>query len=434
MRQQKPQFKRKTILFKMLPFFFLMIFLFHLSYAEELEETDTEPSPNEEIALEEKAVLENKQEIHAETNASMKFSPYGFVKASYLGSTRALDSFGNPNLSAPTTAHPNTGIVSNRYQSSFQAQQSRFGLWIEADSKIKTQTEIDFFHPTTASPTTGAYPRLRIAKIVYQPNETYELILGQDWDIINQLNPFTYNIIGQNFHAGDAGFLRQQFKFKAHVNEKINLNFSIGMAMKNDGINNSIPEESNLPSFAFALKYIQNEKFYWGVSAIGTKIRIFSNNNIAPYQSAYGFFLYDNLKLGSFIEILSQVFYGQNLANIGTLSLGQGSSTSNIQEWGGFVSANFALKKNISIFGGFGLDQISNSIGSSIYDDFSPFLNITGNKKATLGVKQDVSKALTFYAEANQFWTSFISTSPTSYGNKSNTHATLLELGAIMNF
>ena len=440
MHQWKNPFQKMVFFLNTVNFLVAILLFAHFGHTEELAEADkttqtqefsSEETPKE-TASQETPEQKPATTVNLETNPSLKLAPYGFVKANYLGSNHSLDSFGNTNLSAPTTVHPNTDFEPNHYQSSMQVQQSRLGLWLETNSKIKAQTEIDFFNAQLASGTTGAHPRLRIAKIVYKPTETYELIVGQDWDIINQLNPFTYNIIGQNFNSGDAGFMRQQVKLKTYLNEKVTLTFSVGMAMKNETIINSSAELNNIPTFAFALRYTQDNQSYAGLAAIGTKIRI-ASPSAYHHQPAYGFFLYEDLKLDAFTEILSQIFYGKNLSNIGTLSLGQGTYRSDVEEWGGFISANFALKKCISLFGGFGLDQIANAQGSTIYTYSTP-LNITGNKKATLGIKDQVSQALTFYLEANQFWTSFVSTANANYGQKSRAQAMLLELGAIINF
>lgn len=117
---------------------------------------------------------------HAASLNGFEVTPYGFLKASGMYSDKALASFNNINLSAPTHAVAQTRSQDKTSRFSFQTQQSRIGATIVKD-KIQSRFEFDFLDFNKSSPTTQMVPRVRIASVTYQWGDN-KVLIGQDWD------------------------------------------------------------------------------------------------------------------------------------------------------------------------------------------------------------------------------------------------------------
>lgn len=155
--------------------------------------------------------------IHFSTHSSIAASvePYGFIRATLISSSQAVDSFGNTNMTAPVKAAPSSANNST-YRSSFEFAQTRAGIRIPGD-KINGVIEVDFIDFTKATAGTKALPRLRLAIVNYKLSETQLLEIGQDWDIFSPTKPSTYNFVGLYFNAGNSGFMRPQIKYKQDI-------------------------------------------------------------------------------------------------------------------------------------------------------------------------------------------------------------------------
>src|SRR5690348_8246230 len=88
-----------------------------------------------------------------QTQSKTVFKPYGFINADVTGTSGALDSFGNTNLSAPTTSSPSSVSDANRARDSFQVAQSRLGIMAE-HGEVGGRIEVDFIDFTKATPIT----------------------------------------------------------------------------------------------------------------------------------------------------------------------------------------------------------------------------------------------------------------------------------------
>ncbi|MEO5970761.1 MAG: hypothetical protein ABIQ95_12615, partial [Bdellovibrionia bacterium] len=270
--------------------------------------------------------------LYADIHNPSIFLPYGFLKVSAVGASQSLDSFGNSNMSAPTTAHPPTTVTNSQFRSSLQVEQSRLGVWINPADPIRGQFEIDFVDFKLASPTTGSHPRLRIAKIVFKPDENNELILGQDWDVFSPNKPITYNIVGLNFQAGNIGFMRQQAQWRISGNS-YHFVFALGLAGRNESASDGDLELGNLPLFTSSYSFQIDSKLEIGIAGTAGKL----NFNETP-TGVYGINSFLTFKIPGQIEVRGEAYYGQNLGNANFLGLAIASSKEILHEFGGYLS------------------------------------------------------------------------------------------------
>lgn len=336
----------------------------------------------------------------------LKIVPYGFIKASVMGSDHALGSFSNLNLSAPTIAIARTRSVDENSRTSFQVAQSRFGATISKSDKISGRFEFDLIDFGKSSPTTQMLPRVRRAVVTYQ-GEGYHFDIGQDWDLFSPTNAYTYDIVGMYFNAGNTGFQRQQIQYHRDLKDW-QLSAAVGMAGNNSGPTDSDLEIANAPTYSVRAKHTSGT-FIYGLSAIYARINFANTND--RWTESYGtsaFFEHETTSFG----IKAEAFQGQNLANIGTLGLGRATNTTDIREFGGFVSAQVPINESDKIFGGVGIDRIDNkgSIApASITAAGVVNSNATGartNFLSRIGYDHLIEKDFSWVLEASRYETS----------------------------
>lgn len=80
--------------------------------------------------------------VHAETQNGFESEFYGFIKTSALYSSKALASFNNLNMSAPTHAAAQTKSTDNKERLTFQAQQSRMGVNLKKGKQLTAKLEL----------------------------------------------------------------------------------------------------------------------------------------------------------------------------------------------------------------------------------------------------------------------------------------------------
>ena len=166
-------------------------------------------------------LLLNQPVLRADSQFSIK--PTGFLKFGAVAASRAVDSFGNTNMSAPTVASSSNALGSNLARGTFQIAQSRFGAWID-QGKVKGHLEFDLIDFAKASPVTQIFPRLRIADLDYQIDDSQTVSFGQDWDLFaSPYRPFTYNFVGFFFQSGNVGFMRNQVTYSLQASQGLQL-------------------------------------------------------------------------------------------------------------------------------------------------------------------------------------------------------------------
>jgi hypothetical protein len=284
---------------------------------------------------------------------------YGIVNTRFVASTGAVESYSQPNAVAITAA--GNPVISNspdnaRY--TFQAAQSRFGLWVNEKGAVRAQLEFDFVDFTKASPTVASLPRVRIARVDWVMGGGHQLQLGQDWDLHAPVNPHGINMVGALFQAGNSAFMRQQLKY-LYAADDFELGAAAGFPVVNAGPKDATGEIATQPTLAARAAY-KFGKSRVGVSAITTQLPFALRTERERYTRAVAVALYSDLNLLPSTNVRVELNYGQDSANIGLLTLAQGSVAEDVQEAGGFVSVRQALTPDHAIYGMVGTQRVLN--------------------------------------------------------------------------
>jgi len=291
--------------------------------------------------------------LAAETLKGFETDAYGFIRASAIYSSGGVASFSNTNAVAPTHASARTNVQDDTSRLSFQLQQSRIGTTLKKQD-ILARLEFDFVDFNKATPTTQMVPRVRIASVTYGW-ENQKVIIGQDWDLFSPTSAFTYNYVGNYFLAGNAGFMRQQLQY-LRTEGDYELGGAIGLANSNPTAKENDTELSRSPSYAARIsKKLDNGKV--GLSGIYAHLSYRANEVIS--KDAYGINAFYEKTFG-LLAFRSEAYYGQNLANLGALTLGKGTSEADVKEFGGYASAQYKLSEKNFVFGGAGIAKVDN--------------------------------------------------------------------------
>lgn len=304
--------------------------------------------------------------VAAEAPAPPVIRPYAWIKPTIVFSGSPVESFSQPNAVAVTAAGnpvlsalPGSAGTNDEAALTFQVAQSRLGFWFNERGAVRGQFEFDFVDFTKSSPTVQSLPRLRIAKVEWALDDSTVLMAGQDWDLFQPVNPYTVDIVAVAFQAGNTAFMRQQAKLIWH-NDSLELGGAIGLAGINAGAKAAIPEYSRIPSFALRAAALFGKAGRIGVSALATSWRFAPDTAAERKALAGGAGLYGDVTPAERFNIRFEAYGGQNLANLGALSLGQGNNTEDLQEIGGFVSAKYGFTDAHALYGLAGYAKVLN--------------------------------------------------------------------------
>jgi hypothetical protein len=282
---------------------------------------------------------------------------YGTVNTRVVASTGATESFSQPNGVAVTAAgNPVFSVSPDKARYTFQAAQSRFGLWVNEKGPLRGQLEFDFVDFTKASPTVASLPRLRIARADWLVAPGHMLSLGQDWDLHAPINPHGINMVGNLFMAGNTGFMRQQLRY-LYSTDALELGVAVGFPFNNNTNKESAAEISTAPTLAARAAY-KFGKSRVGVSGITTELPF---NVGAPSERrvrAFGTALFADLNPLPTTNVRAELNYDQDGANLGLLSLAQGGAAGDLHEMGGFVSVRQALADRHAVYGMVGTQRV----------------------------------------------------------------------------
>lgn len=271
---------------------------------------------------------------------------YGILRTT-IDVSNGVESYTNPNATAVTAAaNPvfltNSALLLTPDSAflSFQVQQSRIGVMVNEGGVVRGQLELDFIHFNMASPTLNAFPRVRIAEVQLAPVAGHKFFLGQSWDVFSPLNSHTLNLVGGLFQAGNAGFMRHQLGWSGTFSN-VELTLAAGFQGANDGPSFSSIEVDAVPTGSARLWYRNARKDGVGVSAIATAVRYVSAP-VAERRLTLGVNAFAEVTLGP-VNLRAELYFGQNLANIGALTLSQGRFGVDVRELGGWISSRFTL-------------------------------------------------------------------------------------------
>ncbi|WP_437909636.1 hypothetical protein WME95_18170 [Sorangium sp. So ce327] len=269
---------------------------------------------------------------------------YGILKPTVVVGN-GLESFGNPNYSAPTAAvNPLFLADPDAVGLTFQAQQTRVGVAVGEGSPVKGQVELDFIDFGKSSPAQGMSLRVRQAFLDWTPAEGHKLTLGQTWDLFSPLNTHTYNLVGGMFQSGNSGFMRHQFMYLANVGS-LEVGAALGLVSQNvTAILNNV-EYSRTPTVSLRASYRAEKTAWVGASVIGTRLAFDANLPTEEGRLALGGNLFGEITSGA-LNVRAEAYGGKNLANLGLLTLGQGYRTDDVAEVGGWVSGKVTFDKH----------------------------------------------------------------------------------------
>lgn len=266
--------------------------------------------------------------------------PYATIKPTVIVSGAGVESYSQPNESAVTAAgNPVITTLPTNSRLTFQIAQSRLGVWLNEKGSVRGHVELDFIDFTKASPTVASLPRLRIATIDWMPTPSFTLSAGQDWDLTGPVNPHGSNLVGARFLSGNVGFMRQQVKALGRVGA-FELAGAVGLTAANAGAKDGAVELSPIPTFALRASWMV-AKGRVGLSGIATSLRLNPGAATERHAFAGGGTAFADVTFGR-TTLRGELTVGQNMANLGMLTLGLGGPK-DVAEWGGFVSARHGI-------------------------------------------------------------------------------------------
>ncbi len=349
--------------------------------------------------------------------------PYAWIKPTIIFTSAPVESFSQPNAIAGTAAGNPVLAALDEPGLTFQAQQSRAGVWFNDKAPVRGQLEVDFIDFSRSSPTTASVPRLRIAKVEWQLTDSLLLVAGQDWDLFQPVNPTSFDIVSVAFQAGNTAFMRQQAKF-IHTSDSLELSAAVGLATNNNTARALLPEYNPLPTLALRAALLLGPMGRIGVSAIGTNWRFAPDAANERKALAGGAGIYGDITPASGLNLRFEVYGGRNLANLATLSLGTGRVDEDLDEAGGFLSAKYSLTEQHALYALGGAAMVLNDedvVPSYGYAGAMPGdmpaessaaltggAGITQNITARLGYEYKYDKMITFVLEGFMFQTEHV--------------------------
>lgn len=302
---------------------------------------------------------------------------------------------------APTHAVPDSIEKNKVSRASLQTQQSRIGFNLKKEA-LSAKLEFDFVDFSKSSPTTQANPRVRIASVSYV-KDNHKFIIGQDWDLFSPGTAFTYNYVGNYFLAGNVGFMRQQLQY-LNTQGEMEYAAAVGMPGNNPGVTDADLELAKSPSYSLR---VMRKLPYGKVGISGIYARLHFQDNSSTHDSYAGNIFYEQLI--SRITFKAETYYGQNLNNIGSLAIGKGTSTKDVKEYGGYLTASYNLDEKSFIFGGAGTAVADKASEVTAYS-----LNANGiisnpgilrNLQTKLGYEYKVSPDFSLIGEVTRYET-----------------------------
>jgi hypothetical protein len=307
------------------------------------------------------------------------FRWYGIIKPTVLFGN-AVESFGNTNFTAVTAAaNPRALGFPDQVDStglSFQVGQTRFGLAVGEGLPVKGQIELDFVDFGKSSPAQAALPRLRQAFAEWTFAEGQKLTLGQLWDLFSPLNSHAYDLVGGMFQAGNSGFMRHQIMWLGTFGN-LEAGAAIGMtAQNNTNTLNSI-EYGRVPTFSARVGYRKDKTLFAGVSLIASRLSFAAPGPGEETTMAFAGNAFLDTTFGA-LNLRAEAYGGQNLGNLGALTLSFGNAAEDYKEVGGWVSAKYSFAEVHAVHAIAGAALVVNS------DDVLP--GYTGDLTATPAV------------------------------------------------
>lgn len=261
--------------------------------------------------------------------------------------TQGVQSFDNATAVAPTSAL-NPAVLANPDQAalSLQIQQTRLGMKLGEGTQLQGTVEFDFTHFDQSSPTTTSYPRVRIMALDWTFAPRQRFFMGQTWDLFGnatgpQLLSHSFNLVGTLFRAGNIGFMRHQIGYSGRFDD-VEVAFALGMPGSNAGPTFNNLEQGLVPTGSARVMLHLGDAGVVGASGIVSALRFSQPASPDQHRVAAAGELFTDVTLGP-VNVHSELYLAQNLANAGALNLGFGRYDHDLVDLGGYVSAKITL-------------------------------------------------------------------------------------------
>ncbi|MDB5215998.1 MAG: hypothetical protein JWO86_3925 [Myxococcaceae bacterium] len=285
---------------------------------------------------------------------------YGMIKPTLVISTKAAESFGNPNEGAITAAgNPVLAPLHATPRATFHVAQSRFGFQLNEKGHFRGHVEIDFYDATKSTPTVTAVPRVRIVTVDWVPCDEFTLSVGQDWDLHAPLNPYTINLVGLSFFSGNTAFMRQQIKAIVKTSA-VELAAAVGIQAPNTTAIDNAVEISHFPTFAVRAAALVGKTGRIGVSGLATRITFAQGLPTERTAGGLAGAAFADVTPYDALNVRLEGYIGRNQNNLGMLALGLGALAADADELGGFASARHVIVKGHAIYATAGFAQMLN--------------------------------------------------------------------------
>jgi hypothetical protein len=345
--------------------------------------------------------------LGVQVRAEPQLKVYGFLMPTLSLDSSGVESFSQPNASAYTAAgNPALRRGSADAQTSWEVAQSRVGMkWTQSEG-VEALAEFDFIDFSKSAPTTSALPRVRRMLVQWAGTDGWKFQVGQDWDLVSPLAPFTYNLVGHYFQSGDIAFMRIQ-ALALKTSGDFESGWAIGMPAQNALAAPSGVELGRWPTLAWrgTWKIAADSKV--GLSTLVASIepsptdsfRIFGGVVTAFGEGSWGK-----------TRWVSEAYFGQNTFNLGMMGLSMGDRNHpRVREAGAYVSWKHPITDETRFFGGIGAawalnpDSVQPSYsrngGTATLNSPSTGPGISRNLTLRVGMEHDLKPGLVVFGE-----------------------------------
>ncbi len=224
--------------------------------------------------------------------------------------------------------------------------------------------------------------------------------------------PFTYNLVGAYFQAGNVGFMRDQLRYE-HRREA--MAFSVGLA--SSGLSTGLTtddgpfERGVAPLLELRLVWMPDQgRHQIGLAGLGGW-HGYTQDQRLTRELVFAANLYAELRPADMLTLRAEATYGRNLADLGMLGLSsQTAANGRLDEAAGFVSFRLT-HASLALFGGAGASYILHPGKLPGLTEAKARTALAGaiahNITAKLGLSVDLGLGLTAFAEYAYFHTQY---------------------------
>ena len=347
--------------------------------------------------------------------AEIKTSVYGFIKADYYGTSNQFNSDYKPTAVSTTAGAP----LAEASRGQLSMKQSRFGINVDNESRVKLKFEFDLDGAGAAANTVGVmssdtgFFRVRLANLTYKVSDEGTLTIGKKWDIFSPLQPHSYQMTTIQFWSGNTGFLTDGIDY-THKME----NVTLAAEVKNAGGNPATAADNTTVKLSLPIATVRGDVTFsdqtLGVSYMAGKLNYSRQDQTAPYVedamiSAVN--LYWHGVFGA-TDVVAEVHQGSNVGAGVVGGLGGVLTPATVatttpsftnEELGYYASAKHQFE-GWSLFGGYGRVDFAEKNNAPT----NSFQGLVSNETIRLGADMDLDAGVKLFVEAAHMTSSYL--------------------------